>query len=202
VRSHANLWPRIASFENLYEAFRQARRGKRGRPDVAAFEFDLERNLLELQRELEDETYRPGGYRNFFVHEPTERKISAAPFRDRVVHHALCRGTVPLFDRVFLPHSYANRVGKGTHAALDRGRSLMRRHRYALKADVSKFFPSIDHQILLELLTKRIRCRPTRVGYRPARRVLEQQPDQSASDEPQQRHAGQPEQQHRVPLRE
>jgi RNA-directed DNA polymerase len=161
MESHANLWPRVTSFENLYEAFRRARKGKRGRPDVAAFEFDLEGNLLALQRELETERYRPGRYRHFRVHEPTERKISAAPFRDRVVHHALCRVIEPLFDRVFLPHSFANRVGKGTHAALGRCRSLMRRHPWVLKADVSKFFPSVDHEILLVLLAKRIRCRPT-----------------------------------------
>lgn len=67
MKSYANLWPRIVSFENLYEAFREARRAKRSRPDVAAFESDLKSNLLALQRELERETYRPGGYRNFTV---------------------------------------------------------------------------------------------------------------------------------------
>lgn len=162
MKSHANLWPRVTSFENLYEAFRRARAGKRGRPDVAAFEFDLEQNLLQLQQELIDETYRPGGYRNFIVHEPTRRKISAAPFRDRVVHHALCSVIEPLFDRVFLPHSFANRVGKGTHRALDRCRTLVKRHPYVFKADVSKFFPSIDHEILYALIARRIRCAPTR----------------------------------------
>ncbi|MBI2371093.1 MAG: Retron-type reverse transcriptase, partial [Deltaproteobacteria bacterium] len=64
MKSHTNLWPRITSFENLYEAFRRARKGKRARPDVAAFEFDLERHLLSLQRELIEETYRPEGYRH------------------------------------------------------------------------------------------------------------------------------------------
>jgi len=96
VKSHANLWPRVTSFENLYDAFRAARKGKRGRPDVAAFEFSLESKLLALQRELLDGTYRPGGDRHFVVREPVERKISAAPFRDRVGHHALCRVIEPL----------------------------------------------------------------------------------------------------------
>jgi retron-type reverse transcriptase len=170
VRSHPALWPRVTSFENLYEAFRRARKGKRLRPDVAAFEFDLERNLLGLQRELLAGTYRPGGYRNFIVREPIERKISAAPFRDRVVHHALCRVIEPLFDRVFLPHSFANRIGRGTHRALDRCQALVRQHRYVLKADISKFFPSIDHAILYGLLARRIRCAPTR---RLARLILD-----------------------------
>jgi retron-type reverse transcriptase len=162
VKSHANLWPRITSFENLWQAFRRARLGKRGRPDVAAFEFDLEPNLLQLQGELREETYRPGGYRNFVVHEPARRKISAAPFRDRVVHHALCGVIEPLFERVFLPHSFANRVGKGTHRALDRCGALVQQHRYVLKADVSKFFPSVDHEVLSGLLARRVRCAPTR----------------------------------------
>jgi RNA-directed DNA polymerase len=131
VKSYPDLWPRITSFENLLEAFRRARRSKRSRSDVADFEFDLERNLLELQRELLAETYRPGGYHNFFVHEPAERKISAAPFRDRVVHHALCGVIEALFDRAFLPHSFANRVGKGTHRALDRCRTLVKQPRPA-----------------------------------------------------------------------
>ena len=162
MKSHANLWPRITSFENFYEAFRRARVGKRARPDVAAFEFDLEANLFALQQELLDGSYRPGGYRNFVVHEPARRKISAAPFRDRVVHHALCGVIEPLFDPVFLPHSYANRVGKGTHRALDRCRALITRYPYVLKADVTKFFPSIDHEVLYALLARRIRCAPTR----------------------------------------
>jgi retron-type reverse transcriptase len=162
MKSYANLWPRVTSFENLYEAFRCARKGKRGRPDVAAFEFSLERNLFDLQRELLAGTYRPAGYRHFTVREPTVRRISAAPFRERVGHHALCRVIEPLFDRAFLPHSFANRVGLGTHRALDRCRRLVERHKYVLKADVSKFFPSVDHAILYGLLARRIRCAPTR----------------------------------------
>ncbi|MBM3222078.1 MAG: RNA-dependent DNA polymerase, partial [Candidatus Rokubacteria bacterium] len=118
--------------------------------------------LLALQRELLDGTYRPGGYRHFVVREPVERKISAAPFRDRVVHHALCRVIEPLFDRVFLPHSFANRIGKGSHRAIRRAQELIAKYPYVLKADVSKFFPSVDHGVLWGLLAKRVRCAPTR----------------------------------------
>ena len=99
MKSYGNLWPKITSFENLFQAFVRARRGKRSRPDVAEFEYDLESNLLSLERELLDGSYRPGGYRNFLVHEPVRRKISAAPFRDRVVHHALSRIVEPLASR-------------------------------------------------------------------------------------------------------
>lgn len=156
MRAARNLFPQVCAFENLYRAFRRARRGKRDREEVAAFEYDLEDNLLKLQAELQTSTYRPGPYRNFWVHEPKRRKISAAPFRDRVVHHALCQVIEPIFERTFIHDSYACRVKKGTHRAVDRCQAFARRYRYVLKADIQKFFPSIDHDILLGLLGKRL----------------------------------------------
>ena len=110
----------IYEWGNLYQAYRKAAKGKRSRAPAAAFEFKLEDNLVQLQDELAAETYRPGAYVNFTIHEPKRRLISAAPFRDRVVHHALCQVIEPAFERSFIHHSYANRVGKGTHRALDR----------------------------------------------------------------------------------
>ena len=93
------MFPSITRFSNLYEAFIKARAGKRHKPDVAAFECHLERELLQLRRELEASTYRPGPYRAFLIHDPKERMISAAPFRDRVVHHALCNVIEPILDK-------------------------------------------------------------------------------------------------------
>jgi hypothetical protein len=142
------LYSRLCAFEALYRAFRRARRGKRDRPEVAAFEFDLEENLLRLRWELETRAYRPGPYRSFYVHDPKRRLISAAPFRDRVVHHALIHVIEPLFEPRFIPDSYANRVGKGTHRALDRCQHFARRYRYVLQCDLRRFFPSVDHAIL------------------------------------------------------
>lgn len=109
----------IYTWENLYRAYRKAAKGKRGRQAAAAFEFRLEDNLLHLQEELAAETYQPGTYTHFTIHEPKWRLISAAPFPDRVVHHALCQVIEPAFERSFIHHSYANRVSKGTHRALD-----------------------------------------------------------------------------------
>ncbi len=86
------------------------------------------------------------------AHDPKRRLISAAPFRDRVVHHALCAVTEPVFERRFIADSYANRRGKGTHAALDRAQGFSRRYRYVLPFDVEQFFPAVDHRILLQLL--------------------------------------------------
>jgi RNA-directed DNA polymerase len=102
LKTYKHLFAQICSFENLWNAFHQARKGKRSKGSVAAFEYDLERNLLTLERELGDGSYRPGRYHHFYIHEPKRRKISAAPFRDRVVHHALCNVIEPIFELRFI----------------------------------------------------------------------------------------------------
>ncbi len=114
------VWPQLVSFENLLLAFRRARRGKARRSSVAGFELHLEKELLQLQRELQSGEYQPGEYRVFTIYERKPRQISAAPFRDRVVHHAIMNVIEPSLDRCFIFDSYACRHGKGTHAAVDR----------------------------------------------------------------------------------
>ncbi|MBA3945513.1 MAG: RNA-dependent DNA polymerase [Herpetosiphonaceae bacterium] len=156
MKTYRQLWDHVHTFDNLWLAFHRARRGKRGNGHVAAFEYNLERNLFELQHDLQAGTYRPSGYRHFYIWEPKQRKISAAPFRDRVVHHALCNIIEPIWERRFIHNSYACRIGKGTHAALDRAQEYARRYRYVLQGDIVQFFPSIDHAILRSLLTRRI----------------------------------------------
>lgn len=146
------LWPELISFDNLFTAYRKAARGKRSRPAVAAFEFRLEENLLNLQTELRRGDYRPGPYTSFSIHDPKRRLISAAPFRDRVVHHALVNVIEPFFERRFIYDTYANRKGKGTHRALARCTRFLRRYRYVLPLDVRQFFPSIDHATLVKTL--------------------------------------------------
>jgi len=140
------------SWENLLLAYRQAARGKRGRQAAAAFEFQVADKLLALQDELTQGSYQPGSYRHFVIHEPKRRIISAAPFRDRVVHHALCNLIEPLFEAHFYDHSYANRAGKGTHRAIDQLQALSRRYRYVLRLDIVQHFPSLDHTVLKEAL--------------------------------------------------
>ena len=155
------LYAQITSFENLYRAYIAARKGKRGRAEVAAFTYNLEDELFALQDELRAFAYTPGPYRSFTVHEPKRRLISAAPFRDRVVHHALVQVIEPLFERRFIFDSYANRVGKGTHAALDRFTFFARRFQCVLSCDVREFFPSVDHAILRDQLAPVIRDETT-----------------------------------------
>jgi RNA-directed DNA polymerase len=147
MKTYKNLYSQVLSFENLYCAYRAARKGKRENPAVSDFEFNLESNLLRLQNELLTQTYSPGAYTNFYVHEPKRRLVSAAPFRDRVVHHALCKVIEPVWERRFIYHSYACRVGKGTHKALDQCQSWVRQYRFSMHGDIVKYFPAIDHQI-------------------------------------------------------
>jgi RNA-directed DNA polymerase len=150
------MYSQLCTWDNLLLAYHKAAKGKRGHPNVAAFEYRLEDHLLELQRDLLEKTYQPGEYHSFYIHDPKKRLISAAPFRDRVVHHALCNLIEPIFERSFIFDSYANRIGKGTHRAIDRAQQFARRYKYILPCDIRQFFPSIDHAILRDILFRKL----------------------------------------------
>lgn len=151
------LFNQLTSWDNLLLAFRNASRGKRKNGNVAAFEHRLEDNLWQLHAELQQQKYHPGGYHSFFIHDPKRRLISAAPFRDRVVHHALCQLIQPPFERSFIAYSFANRVGKGTHAARQQCQTYCKRYAYVLQCDIRQFFPSMDHKILENCLAKKVK---------------------------------------------
>lgn len=161
MKRYKRLFEQITAFENLFGAFRKASKGKRAKAAVATFEVNLEKELLQLEKELRHKTYQPGPYRSFYIHDPKKRLISAAPFRDRVVHHAVCNIIEPLFERTFIYDSYANRKGKGTHKAIERYQHYARQYKYVLKCDIRKFFPSIDHAILKQELRWKIACPDT-----------------------------------------
>ena len=131
------------------------------RPDVARFLLNLEPDVAGLQRQLTQGSYVPGEYRTFVIKEPKRRVISAAPFRDRVVHHALTRVLEPVFERRFTSDSFACRKGFGTHKAVARAKAGCEQSRYVLKCDVMKYFPSVDYAILKELLRDVIKRQPT-----------------------------------------
>jgi retron-type reverse transcriptase len=122
---------------------------------------DLETELLQLERELKSGCYRTGRYLAFEVHDPKPRTVSAAPFRDRIVHHALYHVVGPIFERGFIHDSYANRIGKGTHRAVARYERCRDRYRYVLRCDIHRYFPAIDHEILKTDLRRRVSCAPT-----------------------------------------
>lgn len=147
-----HLFEQICSMSNLRQAAKEALRGKRTRLPGALFFMEQEKELALLHEQLRDGTYRHGPYHYFWIHDPKVRRVAAAPFRDRVVHHAIVRVIEPVFERRFIEDSYACRVGKGTHAAMRRALHFARGHRYALKCDVQKYFPSIDHEVLMGLV--------------------------------------------------
>ena len=159
MKRHSNLYNRVYAFDNLLSAARKAQKGKRFKPNCRNFNLDLEKNLLTLQRQLKEKTYKPGPYTRFKIYEPKERLISAAPYRDRVVHHALVNVIEPIFDRAMVYDSYANRVGKGTHRAVDRFTKFSRKQPYVLKMDIVRFFPSLDLQILTDAIERKIKDR-------------------------------------------
>lgn len=161
MKTHNQLYGEICSFENLLRAARRAESGKRLQDVVGQFRSNLEAQLLELGQELRAQTYRPGRYRVKWITRPKRRMISAAPFRDRVVHHALCQVVMPLFEQKMIFDLYSNREQKGTHAAIRRCQEFSRRFPYVLKCDVRKFFPSMDHAVMKAALRRTLRCRPT-----------------------------------------
>jgi len=166
------MFNQICSFENLHNAYLGARKCKKYRSEILKFTWNLEKNLLDLQNELQCQNYQHGSYREFVVNDAKKRNIKAAPFRDRVVHHALCNVIEPIFDQGFIYDSYACRKNKGTHKAIKRLETFLRslstkrnereRERrkslliYVLKCDISKYFASIDHKILLSIINKKI----------------------------------------------
>ncbi len=156
MKTYKRLFEKVVSFENLLLAAQKAQRAKRMKRDVSRFNFGLEKELLKLQEELRSHTYRHGAYRQFYVSDPKKRLISAAPFRDRVVHHAVHDVIEPIIDKSFIYDSYACRKGKGTHKAVDRAQSFLRANRYCFHGDIKKYFPSIDHGILRGLVRRRV----------------------------------------------
>jgi retron-type reverse transcriptase len=161
MKRHGYLYSQITTFENLFTAAQKAQRQKRYRDPVLIFNQRLEYELFQLQQELQNKTYQPGSYKNFEIYEPKRRMISAAPYRDRVVHHALCNIIAPIFERTFIATSYANRKDYGSHLALQQFVSYTRASRYVLQCDICKYFPSIDIAILKQIIRRKLKCPDT-----------------------------------------
>lgn len=162
-KKHKNLFDQVVDRDNLWRAYRNASLGKRHSLGYLTFRQNEAANIALLGEQLAAGTYRPDEPRRFMVYEPKAREISALPFVDRVAQHALCNVIEPIFDRVFLPQSYACRKGKGTHAAARQVQSLLRKtpDAWILKTDFSKYFASIDRAILHREIRRKIACRDT-----------------------------------------
>ena len=157
------LFERLCGTENIFLAWNRFRNGKRSRADVMRYERHLEENLFTLQERLQLGAYRHEGYAPFVIHDPKERLIHKATVEDRIVHQAVVNVIESFFEKRFIHHSYSCRLGKGTHAAVRRLRQFLRqasrndtRSVHVLKCDIRRFFASVDHRKLLELLGRRI----------------------------------------------
>jgi len=163
MKTYNNLYGQICSMNNLANAWRNARKGKTKKKYVAEFEQDTRENLLNLRRELLNQTYKPKSLVNFILRDPKTRKISKSDFRDRIVHHALVRVIGPIFDKIFIYDSCANRIGKGNLFALKRFDKFKRKitdnlfkEAFCLKADIKHYFQEVDHECLLKTIKQKV----------------------------------------------
>jgi retron-type reverse transcriptase len=164
MQVHRHLFERITSTENLFTAWEEFRKGKQGRKDVQDFERNFEQNLFRLHRELIAGTYRHQPYSAFTICDPKQRRIHKATVRDRILHHAVFSVLNPIFEPTFIAHSFSCRRSKGTHKAVDALERMLRsvsrngtRPCFVLKCDIHQFFASVDHDILLGILEKRLK---------------------------------------------
>ena len=155
-------YEKICDFQNLYKAHTVARKGKRHKGEVIRFELNLAHNLTTMREQLLNKTYRMKGYYHFIIHEPKKRDIFAAYYSDRLLLHCISDEVlVPLLERRLIYDNAACQVGKGTHFAIDRLNKFLREHYrqhgtegYVLKCDISKYFASIDHEVLKKQISK------------------------------------------------
>jgi RNA-directed DNA polymerase len=158
------LWQDLCSYDNLFLAYKKARKHKTTKDYVIKFEENLENNLLMLRLELLLKLYNPKPLVSFIIRDPKTRKISKSDFRDRIVHHALCNIITPVFEKRFIYDSYANRINKGTLKALQRFDIFQKKASkndkvpcYVFKADIEKYFENINHNILLKTIKNKIK---------------------------------------------
>ncbi|MFA4880357.1 MAG: reverse transcriptase/maturase family protein [Candidatus Doudnabacteria bacterium] len=164
MKIYKNIFNQIISSENLFSAWDDFKVGKWRKMDVRRFEWKLEKNIFQLQRELRRRSYKHGSYTSFYIRDPKQRHIHKAEVRDRILHHAIFSVLNPIFEPTFIPHSFSCRIGKGTHKGVLALNNFVRKTSkncskacYILKCDVRKFFGTVDHGILMSILKKRIK---------------------------------------------
>ncbi|MCD4760112.1 reverse transcriptase/maturase family protein [archaeon] len=174
MKAYRNLYQRICSYKNLELAFKKAKKNKGNLPYVIEFEVNLKENLLQLQKELKSLTYKPRKLKRFIIRDPKTRIIHSSNFRDRVIHHAIVNILEPIYEKIFVYDSYASRINKGSHKAVERFEEFKRKvsennllvrvaktrnqiKGYVLKADIKKYFDSVDHTVLLDIISRNIK---------------------------------------------
>jgi len=162
MRRHGNLWEQIVSQENIKAAYKNAIKGKSKMRSIIKFNKDIEGNLAKIKNLLEQKIFTTSKYHEKIVYEPKQRTIYVLPFApDRIVQHALMHVVQPIWDKLFINDSFACRIDKGGHAGSTRAMEFVRRNKYVLKCDISKFYPSVDQEILFRIVKKKIKCPDT-----------------------------------------
>ena len=174
MKTYNKLYEKLYSKENLISAFKKARKGKKSKNYVINFESNLDKNINILQKQLKDKKYYPSRLSKFVIRDPKTRTIHSSIFRDRIVHHAIINIIQPIFEKRFIHDSFASRKNKGTHIAVKRFEYFARKvssngrkinspytnnsiRGYVLKADIKHYFDTIDHNILISILRKKIK---------------------------------------------
>lgn len=163
MKRYKNLFEKVCDFDNLYLSYLKARDGKRYRGPVLQFTNRLEDNLVDIQTQLLNNTYQISEYKQFIITDPKRRLITALSFRDRVVQWAIYRQIYPIFEQRFIYHSYGCRENKGTHKAVAQLHNWLKavdrkpEKYYYLKLDMSKFFYSVNREILIDIIKRRIK---------------------------------------------
>mgnify|MGYP000698110521 FL=1 len=157
MKRYGYLFADVVSFENLLSAFKQAFQGVGKKYYSLKYWANLESNLFKLQEELKKGSYQPGDYRYFKIYKPKEREIAVADFRDRIVHHGIVNILEPIYERIFIYNSYATRKNKGTHKAVKKAQQYLQDNFWYFKTDIKKYFDSIDHQLLISILNRKIK---------------------------------------------
>ncbi len=158
MKRHGNLYDKICDMENLRQAFKRASKHKHKKGYVKEIEENLEGNLEKIQALLKDGAYTTSPYKTKYIYEPKKRLIYILPFYpDRIVHHAIMNVLEPIWDNLMFYHSYACRKNKGQHRGSRKCAEYVRKYKYCLQCDISKFYPSINHQILKDIIRKKIK---------------------------------------------
>lgn len=162
MKRHGNLWDKIIDPENIKSAYKKARRCRSKFESVQKFEKNEEANLKAIREALVNKTFKTSRYTTKIIYEPKKRTIYILPFApDRIVQHALVNIIEPIFEKTFIDDSFACRKGKGQHSGSTRTKEFVRRNKYCLKGDIRHFYPSINHDILMSLLERKIKCKNT-----------------------------------------
>ncbi|MCK5198417.1 MAG: group II intron reverse transcriptase domain-containing protein, partial [Spirochaetales bacterium] len=157
MKRAGNLYNRIVTSENIKIAYYKAKKGKRFKKDVLIYNQNLEKNLQNMQVELINRNVTVGNYHFFKIFDPKERVICAADFRERILHHAIMNVMDPIFEKFQIFDSFACRKNKGTHKAVRRAFYFSKKYSYFVKMDIRKYFDSIDHAVLKNLLRRKIK---------------------------------------------